>query len=96
MAYDVRLTGRARRQLEHIMNGLTAAERQRFREGFEALGANPYPTNNNVPPGSIKRLRGSSDWRYRITHRYRMTYSIEGQTVTVTRILHRRDVYRNA
>ena len=56
---------------------------------IEALAANPRPRGS-------KKLRGASDvWRIRIGD-YRVVYLIDDvvRRVEVTRIAHRRDVYR--
>ena len=51
------------------MRQATEAERRHFQEAFDALEMNPYPTNPNVPPGAIKRLQASGDWRYKVSYR---------------------------
>ncbi|MBC8230687.1 type II toxin-antitoxin system RelE/ParE family toxin [bacterium] len=45
------------------------------------------------PPGCLK-MKGSDEWRIRVgVYRIRYLIDDDNQTVTVTRICHRRDVY---
>jgi mRNA interferase RelE/StbE len=53
-------------------------------------------TNNPYPQGS-KKIKGSyNDWRLRIDN-YRVLYEINKtkKTITIMRVKHRRDVYRD-
>jgi len=95
LAYEVSLTREAEKQLADILKAANEAERQRFQRAFEELRKNPYPTNRDVPPATIRRLRGSGDWRYKVSSRYRMLYSIAEHTVIVRRVMHRKDIYKD-
>lgn len=45
-------------------------------------------------PAGVKKLVGSrQDWRLRIGE-YRIVYTIDGDTLTIMQVRHRRDVYR--
>lgn len=63
-------------------------DQKRITEKLEALKIDPRPS------GAIK-LTGTEGWRIR-TGNYRIVYLIEDsiRIVTVTRIAHRKDVYR--
>jgi mRNA interferase RelE/StbE len=62
---------------------------QRVKEAILALRADPRPTG-------CKKLAGGKGWRIPIGD-YRALYDIDddAQTVTILRVRHRRDVYRN-
>ncbi len=95
MAYELEFTRGAERELRDIIRGVGQADRRAFERAFEALQANPYPTNSEVTPGTIRRLSGSDKWRYKVNYSYRLRYSIRGQTVSIDRVRHRKNVYRD-
>ncbi len=53
-------------------------------------------TDQPRPVGAVKLAGGGNDWRIRIGE-YRIVYEIndDAQTVTVFRVAHRREVYRD-
>lgn len=63
-------------------------DQKRIGAKIDALKANPRP------PG-VTKLTGAEGWRVRVGN-YRIVYLIDdaAQIVTVTRIAHRKDVYR--
>ncbi|HET7476342.1 MAG TPA: type II toxin-antitoxin system RelE/ParE family toxin [Dermatophilaceae bacterium] len=84
MAYEVRLTTTAAKALL----SLTRAEQVRITKRTNALAENPRPA------GAVK-LTGSDGWRIRVGD-YRVVYLIADtvRVVTITRVAHRREVYR--
>lgn len=92
MAYSLVFTRAAAKQYRRLLGALTDAEAKRFGSAFEHLQENPYP-NHNVPSGIIRHLGGPT-WRFKPTHRHRIVYSIDGQTVTVEQVVDRKDAYR--
>jgi mRNA interferase RelE/StbE len=50
-------------------------------------------TREPRPAGVKKLVGGRHDWRVRIGE-YRIVYAIDGDTVVVMQVRHRRDVYR--
>ncbi len=84
--YDLFLDARAREDLDALQGSLW----QRVREALLSLRANPRP------PGCVK-LRGVGG-AYRLwVGDYRVIYEVDdaASTVTVGRVRHRREVYRN-
>lgn len=72
------------------IEGLPDPHRERVRWAIRGLADNPRP------PG-VKKLRGAEDYyRFRVGN-YRIVYRAKDRiiTVTVVRVGHRRDVYRN-
>lgn len=84
MPYEVRLTTTAAKALL----SLTRAEQVRITKRTDALAVDPRPA------GAVK-LTGHEGWRIRVGD-YRVVYQIEDtiQIVTITRVAHRREVYR--
>jgi mRNA interferase RelE/StbE len=66
---------------------LPAAERQRNASKLGAYAADP-----SALASSVKALSGQPEWRLRIGD-YRAIFRLDGDTVVVTKIGHRRDVY---
>ena len=86
MSYEVVLTANASRQFRR----LERIFQDRIREAIDSLADLPRP------PG-VKKLIGRHDyWRIRVGD-YRTVYHIEDRQliVTVIKIAHRRDVYRD-
>jgi mRNA interferase RelE/StbE len=83
--YRVALTASAVREL----HGLPSALVGRIVLRIERLAASPRP------PGCKKLKGGECEWRIRVGG-YRVVYEIDdaAKTVDVTRIAHRREVYR--
>jgi mRNA interferase RelE/StbE len=84
--YTVELRPAARKQLDRV----TAKYRARILRRLTALADDPRP------PGVIA-LAGADDlWRVRVGD-YRIIYTIDGDrlVVTVVRVAHRREVYRD-
>ena len=86
MAYAVQIARPALRQFR----GLLREIQDRIHPHVGALGDDPRP------PGS-RKLVGQRDYRIRVGD-YRVVYDIDdaNAVVTVTAILHRRDVYRRS
>ena len=83
-SYRVALTTSARKELQ----ALPVEQLARIVPRLERLGAIPRPAG-------CKKLRGGDkEWRIRVGD-YRIVYEIDdkAQTVDVTRIAHRREVY---
>lgn len=78
MAYDLQLTRGAAKELSDIFKGISESEQRNFSQAFEALISNPYPTNSDLTPGTIVRLRGTDMWRFKVSYRYRLRYSVHG------------------
>jgi len=84
MSYSVLLSPRATRDLRrlptHVSSRVTAA--------LMALDEDPRPSGS-------RKLTGTDDWRIRVGD-YRICYRIDdpSRQVSITRIAHRRDVYR--
>lgn len=67
------------------------------KETFSAIIENIRSLANNPHPPNSKKIKGSpNDWRLRIGD-YRVLYEINNATkaITVMRVKHRRDAYRN-
>lgn len=84
-SYRVALVATAEKELQQ----LPQREISRIVPRLEQLASNPRPT------GCKKLKGGEKEWRIRVGS-YRVVYTIddEGKSVEVTRIAHRRDVYR--
>jgi len=84
MTYDVGYTKRARKQVDKLPANIQSA----IYDAVSALEQNPRP------PG-CRKLQGEEAWRIRVGE-YRVVYEIDddAHTVTVTRVDHRRNVYR--
>ena len=84
MSYVGNLTPRAARELRRLPSDVS----RRVLEAVLALESDPRP------PGS-RKLAASDEWRIRIGD-YRVRYRIDDSSrqFTVTRIAHRREVYR--
>lgn len=82
MNYHVEITPRAQKDLD----ALPVEERDRVTRKLFAL--------RNGLSGDVKRLRQTfPDFRLRVGH-YRALFAIEGGSVVVYRVRHRREVYR--
>jgi mRNA-degrading endonuclease RelE of RelBE toxin-antitoxin system len=62
LAYNVEFTRQAEKELRDILQDINESGRRSFQRAFQALQTNPYPTNPEVSPGTIRRLRGSNEW----------------------------------
>ncbi len=85
--YDILIVPSARRQLRHFQNShLRQAEN--LVAGILSLANNPRPLN-------ARKLVNRAEWRLRVGD-YRVLFLIDDQqeTVTVTAIAHRREIYR--
>lgn len=84
MSYEVRLTRKAEKQLARLPDEAY----QRVRASLLALEEDPRPSGS-------RKLQVREDYRLRVGD-YRALYKVEDahQEITVTRIGHRRDVYR--
>ena len=91
-AYNLKFTAKANAQLERLAHDLNPNELDRLRDALEQLQRNPFPTAP-LTPGTIKRIRHF--WRYKISYSYRLAYEVEGQTVIVFKVGHRKDFYRD-
>ncbi len=85
MNYEIIITPRAERQIRQLERAI----RTRVIEAIDGLSAIPRPA------GSIK-LRGTDAYRVRVGD-YRVVYTIEDEIriVTVVKVGHRREIYRN-
>ena len=85
MTYRVEFTSSAQREFLR----LPKADRQRVGQRIDALADNPRPA------GCVKLAGASMLWRIRCGD-YRVVYAIEDATliVAITRVAHRRQVYR--
>lgn len=85
MAYHLDIKPAAERDMDR----LPAGAQHRAAAKIDGLADNPRP------PGSTKLAAGSATWRVRVGD-YRVVYEVddERQVVTITRVRHRRDVYR--
>ena len=77
------------RRAEKDLNRLSPPLQRRVGESILALAANPRP------PGCRKLVGGQDDWRIRVGD-YRVIYQIADtvRVVRVTRVRHRREVYK--
>ncbi len=91
MAYNVSFTKRAAKEFERLVRIARRADRNNLREAIDILRTDPYPTNQSVTPGTIRRLRDS--WRIQAGRNYRLRYVIDGDEVVVTKAGDRKDVY---
>ncbi len=84
MSYSVVFTSSAARDLRRLPEDV----RRRVVAALQGLANDPRP------PGCVK-LSGGDEWRIRVGD-YRVVYRVDdtARQVTVTRIGHRRDVYR--
>lgn len=85
MTYEVEVTSAAARQILR----LPAPEQKRVWRGINQLAINPRPHG-------VEKLSGARDmWRVRVGN-YRVVYTVDDtvRVVTVTRVAHRREVYR--
>ncbi len=84
MSYEVRLTRKAEKQLASLPD-------EAYRRVSKAL----LELEDNPRPANARRLQVREDYRLRVGQ-YRALYKIEDarQAVLVTRVGHRRDIYR--
>jgi mRNA interferase RelE/StbE len=84
MTYAVTVAPAAARQLRK----LDAVARRRVQAVIETLAGNPRP------PGAVKLVGGSGEWRVR-SGDYRVVYEIDDGVlvILVVAVAHRRDVY---
>jgi mRNA interferase RelE/StbE len=77
------------RKAEKDLDQLTGIVYRRVREAITGLAENPRP------PGCLKLTGCDADWRVRVGD-YRIIYQIADtvRIVRVTRVRHRREVYR--
>ncbi len=81
--YTLWISDRASKELESIPKKY----RNRLIEKIEALQQDPFPVSH-------KKLRGKLNlWRIRQGD-YRVVYTVQGETVTVKRVGHRSEIYR--
>lgn len=85
MAYSLSITRRGQKQLDNLPRDV----RDRMYEALVALGDDPRPLSST-------KLKGQDDYRIRVGD-YRAIYHIDDDTSTVTilRVGHRRDIYRD-
>jgi len=83
MAYTVIVKPAAERELKKLERDI----QQRILRALEALADNPFPQG-------CKRLAGLKLYRVRVGD-YRIIYLAEQRQITVAKVAHRRDVYRN-
>jgi len=85
MAYEVLILPSALRQLA----ALPRADRRRFSDKIERLGAEPRPAG-------VKRLQGKREYLRLRSADYRIIYTIDDDrlAVFVVEFRHRREVYR--
>jgi len=86
MAYELYIERHAEKDLKKLPETTFFATI----EGIKKLAHNPHPTNS-------RKIKGSSnDWRLRIGN-FRVLYEINNtnKTITIMRVKHRRDAYRN-
>ncbi|HSE96334.1 MAG TPA: type II toxin-antitoxin system RelE/ParE family toxin [Methylomirabilota bacterium] len=83
--FTVQITPSFRRDLE----ALPASVQRRVLEALHELEANPFALPN------VKKLKGKGigQWRLEIWP-YRVRYDVEGQSVMLYRVRHRKDIYR--
>jgi len=85
VAYEVEFEAQVAKQLRDMQR----ADLQRVMDRVKALADNPWPQ------GSEKLAGVANAWRTR-SGNYRVVYTVDdgAQVVTVTRVGHRREVYR--
>jgi len=83
--FTVQITPSFRRDLET----LPTAAQKKILEALHHLEANP------LWPPKVKKLKGKSigQWRLEVWP-YRVRYDVEGQSVVLYRVRHRKDIYR--
>ena len=84
--YRLRLSSSGQRDLDRLQGSAW----QRVRDALNALGQTPRPR------GCLKLRGGGATYRIRIGD-YRAIYDVDdaAQTVTVLRVKHRREAYKN-
>jgi len=98
LAYSVSFKPKAQREFSAIIRSANPATRRNLNDALTRLEGNPYPLPN--PSGSqdaVCRLHNvadpaSGEWRIRVGN-YRIRYRIEGNSVVITRVAHRSEVY---
>lgn len=83
--FAVQITPSFRRDLET----LPTADRKKILEALHHLEANPFGS------AKVKKLKGTGigQWRLEVWP-YRVRYEVEGQSVVLYRVRHRKDLYR--
>jgi mRNA interferase RelE/StbE len=83
--FTVQITPSFRRDLE----ALPAAVQKRVFEALRHLEASPFASPK------VKKLKGKGvgQWRLEVWP-YRVRYDVEGQSVVLYRVRHRKDIYR--
>lgn len=83
--FTVQITPSFRRDLE----ALPAAAQKRVLEALHLLEVNPFSSQK------VKKLKGKGigQWRLEVWP-YRVRYDVEGQSVVLHRVRHRKDIYR--
>lgn len=85
MSYRVEVVRKAQKQLARIQ----VQDRERIMEEIDALADDPKPSGSTKPRGYV------DSWRVRVGD-YRIIYELDeaARKVVVTRVAHRREVYR--
>ncbi|HKR12749.1 MAG TPA: type II toxin-antitoxin system RelE/ParE family toxin [Pyrinomonadaceae bacterium] len=85
--YDLLILPSARRQLRQFQN--------RHHKQAENLIAGIVSLSDNPRPSNARKLVNREEWRLRVGD-YRALFLIDDQkqTITITAIAHRRDIYR--
>ena len=83
--FTVQITPSFRRDLETI----PASAQRKVLEALHHLEANPFGSQK------VKKLKGKGigQWRLEVWP-YRVRYDVEGQSVVLYRVRHRKDIYR--
>ena len=84
--FDIQVTETAADDLDSIPDQL----RRRILQGNAFLTTNPFPLGSNV-----KKLKGFKPPLYRLRSKdYRVLYRVTGETVTIMRVIDRKDLER--
>ena len=96
MTFSVSFTRRADGEFSDIYKSVSPAVRRNLDAAIERLQDDPYPRQNlGAGQDVVIQLQGASrQWRIKVGN-YRMVYRIEGESVTITRVAHRSEVYRS-
>jgi mRNA interferase RelE/StbE len=85
--YDILILPSARRQLRQFQ--------KTDRKQAENLIAGVMSLSDNPRPAGVRKLVNREEWRFRVGN-YRALFLIDDQkqTITITAIAHRREIYR--